>query len=262
MYKKILFMTVVSLFTATIMASCTAEPSTSSNETVDSQVTSSEENTAAVDEESSEIALESSETEEVSGYSANTCVSHTFSYHSISAELINYVGEEEGHAWTATTADESNDPYNRIGEDMTILAFIENFDIPKETFIEVTRSHVTDDFLDTLQMTREEYYEEFGYTDEQIDALYSGDQDSIDRAFCGPLAFINESDQKVYSIYWLADHSAEDYIAAQLPLERVEEVLQTASEEEYSAYSEFVSAIEPKLEQAYALAEQENSAAE
>lgn len=197
---------------------------------------------------------EATETE-VGGSYNGTCMEHTFSYHFISGELIDYVGKEEGHAWTNSTADGSNDPYNRIGEDMTILAFIQEFDIPKETFIEVTRSRITDDFLDNIEMTREEYYETFGYTDEQIDALYSGDQDAIDRAFCGPLAFVNEADQKVYSIYWLMDHTAEDYAAAQLSLNQVEEVLQTASEEEYGERYDLIEKVEPKLTQAYALEE-------
>ena len=179
---------------------------------------------------------EATETE-VGGSYNGTCMEHTFSYHFISGELIDYVGKEEGHAWTNSTADGSNDPYNRIGEDMTILAFIQEFDIPKETFIEVTRSRITDD------------------TDEQIDALYSGDQDAIDRAFCGPLAFVNEADQKVYSIYWLMDHTAEDYAAAQLSLNQVEEVLQTASEEEYGERYDLIEKVEPKLTQAYALEE-------
>ena len=238
------------------LVSCGDKTLTTESTPESSQTVQLENSDTTTDKEISIISdSESSVDEEVGGFSPDACMSHTFSYHSISAELINYVGKEEGHAWTSATADGSNDPYNRIGEDMTILAFIQEFDIPKETFIEVTRAHITDDFLDMLQMTREEYYEEFGYTDEQIDALYSGDQDAIDRAFCGPLAFVNEADQKVYSIYWLMDHTAEDYAAAQLSLNQVEEVLQTASEEEYGERYDLIEKVEPKLTQAYALEE-------
>ena len=49
---------------------------------------------------------EATETE-VGGSYNGTCMEHTFSYHFISGELIDYVGKEEGHAWTNSTADES-----------------------------------------------------------------------------------------------------------------------------------------------------------
>ena len=80
-----------------------------------------------------------------------------------------------------------------------------------------------------------EYYNKYSFTDEQIDALFSGDQGRVNRAFCGPLAFINEADGELYSIYWLAEHSAEDYTAAGLPLEQVWKVAALAQTEEFSS---------------------------
>ena len=103
----------------------------------------------------------------------------------------------------------------------------------------------------------DEYLEEFGYTDEQIDAIYSGDQKKINRAFCGSLAVYNENDGELYSIYWMAEHTAEDYIAAGLSLEQVREVVElsqsTEPKADYSQWSHYGKAVEPILEQAEAI---------
>lgn len=212
------------------------------------------ENSKSVSEPLPGLATKSDEDEtEVGGGSNDACTMHTFSYHSICAELINYVGQETGHEWVESVITTSQDPYKRIGEDMTILAFIEHFNIPKDVFIEVTRTFITDAFLEIIQMTREDYYTEFGYTDEQIDALYSGDKRLINETFCGPLAFVNEADGELYSIYWLEEHTAEDYAAAGLPLEQVEAVLEAAASGDYGDQSQRIEAIEPALTQAYAL---------
>ena len=72
------------------------------------------------------------------------------------------------------------------------------------------------------------------YNQEQVDAIYSGDPVLIHKVFCGPLAFVNEADGELYSIYWLAEHTAEDYVTADLPAEKIEEVLLTAASEEYA----------------------------
>lgn len=205
-------------------------------------------------ENNSTLDLETSSDQEMGGTNAKRCMEHSLSYHSIDVSLMNYVGQEEAVEWAETTNRETTDEYRR-GEGVTIQAFIEKFNIPKDVFTELTQGTISQEFAESLGMTLEECYEEYGYTDEQIDALYSGDQDAIDRAFCGPLAFVNEADQKVYSIYWLMDHTAEDYAAAQLSLNQVEEVLQTASEEEYGERYDLIEKVEPKLTQAYALEE-------
>ena len=63
---------------------------------------------------------------------------------------------------------------------------------------------------------------------EQIDAIYSGDQKQINKAFCGPLALVGPEDGELYSIYWLADHNADDYLAAGLPLDKVRNIIEAA----------------------------------
>ena len=69
-----------------------------------------------------------------------------------------------------------------------------------------------------------------GYTDAQIDALYSGDQAKINEAFCGEMAYYNPEDGQLYSIYWLSDHTAEEYENAGIPETEVERILGLAEE--------------------------------
>lgn len=128
-------------------------------------------------------------------------------------------------------------------ETMSIVDFVDYFQIPKETFIELTRSDLDGDFL-------AEYDGITVYSLEMIDAIYSGDRRQINEAFCGDLALVNPGDGALYTIYWLAGHDAEDYIAARLPLDQVEQVVQRALSEDYAAWNAFGRIAEKNLEQA------------
>ena len=52
---------------------------------------------------------------------------------------------------------------------------------------------------------------------------------------------------------WLAEHTAEDYITAQIPLEKVENVLQAAQEAGVDTYMQYAEKAELSLEDAYVL---------
>ena len=166
------------------------------------------------------------------------CMVHKFLYHSYSTQLLNYVGYENFQKWSKSM--QSDPP-----KEMSIVTFVEHFQIPKETLIAVERATYTDDFAEYDGVTM--------LSLEQIDAIYSGDKRLINEAFCGPLAFVNEADGELYSIYWLEEHTAEDYAAAGLPLEQVEAVLEAAASGDYGDQSQRITAIEPALTQAYAL---------
>ena len=168
------------------------------------------------------------------------CMVHKFLYHSYSTQLLNYVGYENFQKWSKSM--QSDPP-----KEMSIVTFVEHFQIPKETLIAVERATYTDDFAEYDGVTM--------LSLEQIDAIYSGDKRLINEAFCGPLAFVNEADGELYSIYWLEEHTAEDYAAAGLPLEQVEAVLEAAASGDYGDQSQRITAIEPALAQAYVLAE-------
>ena len=67
----------------------------------------------------------------------------------------------------------------------------------------------------------------------------------------------NENDGELYSIYWMAEHTAEDYIAAGLSLDQVQKVVElsqsTEPKADYSLWSHYGKAVEPILEQAEAI---------
>ena len=166
------------------------------------------------------------------------CTEHTYTYHAVDGVLVDYVGQEKVHEWYDSIS--GRDEYNRVNEDFNILSFIQEFDIPKEKFIELTQGSVTDSLLEALEISYDEYLEEYGYTDAQIDALYSGDQAKINEAFCGEMAYYNPEDGQLYSIYWLSDHSAEDYENAGVPEAEVKRILGLAEEAggEYARFAE------------------------
>ena len=168
------------------------------------------------------------ESEEIAmGGEYTPCSEHTISYHYINVDLMRYVGEEQFDIWYENCT--PYDEYGRATENMTISAFVDYFDVPREVFEEIVDEWASEERLQALEMTREEYLAENGYTDEQIDAIYSGDQSQINEAFCGDLAYYNPSDGQLYSIYWLSDHTAADYQAAGVPVSEVERILEDAS---------------------------------
>lgn len=219
-------LSLIAVVTVLLISSCgqenTSSISSEPTSRVSSQLVESE-----LSSEFEEINEESGVVENTEmGGSVDACAEHIYTYHSVDSSLVDYVGQNEVHEWY--NAISAKDEYNRVNEDSSILSFIQEFDIPKSTFIEVTRNSITDTLLDALEITYDEYLIKYGYTDEQIDALYSGDQAEINRVFCGDMAYYNEEDGQLYSIYWLSDHTAEDCAEAELPVEEVQRILELA----------------------------------
>lgn len=205
-----------------------------------SSAISSEPSDASESAESSDRTEESTPSEDTPDIGGeDICPIHKLMYHSYDNTLINYVGEENAFEWGASL------PY--IGwETMNIVDFVNHFQIPKETFIELTRSGLDDEFL-------AEYDGVTVYSMEMINAIYSGDQKQINKAFCGPLALVGPEDGELYSIYWLADHNADDYLAAGLPLDQVQTVVELAQTEEYADWNYLGKAAEATLAEAEAI---------
>ena len=158
------------------------------------------------------------------------CLNHSFQFHSIDGRLIDeYVGQDIVNAWVQEV--ESRDQF------FSILSFIEKFEIPKDVLIYYTRDSIPASLLEALEMTLDEYCLQFGYTMEEIDALYSGDQSLINKVFCGPLAVYNENDGNLYSIEWLSEHTAREYLEVDLPLDRAQEVIDLAQTLEYIEFA-------------------------
>ena len=102
------------------------------------------------------------------------CSVHTASYHTIPLHLIMLAGSEEYSTWTESAADE---------EAVNIVRFVEYFQIPRADFEEMVAGRVTEDRLADFDMTKDEYLAAYGYTDAQIDAVYSGDAAAVEEAF-------------------------------------------------------------------------------
>ena len=147
-------------------------------------------------------------------------------YHQISSGLISYVGNEAFEEWLS-----QRDYY-------TIVEFIEYFKIPKDVFTELVRIDYTPEFCESFapELTLSEIQDILGYSLSEIDALYSGDQEQINRAFCGPLAFVNDADGEIYSIDWLVEHTPQEYIDAQLPFDQVQAVIDKTASDEFRFY--------------------------
>ena len=155
------------------------------------------------------------------------CSEHDPYYHVIDYDLILYVGEDNFNAWTNSFA--VTDEYGRPQEGISIASFLQHFDVPWD-IVEANSDY---------------------YSEDQLDAIYSGDQFQINEAFCGDLAYYNPSDGQLYSIYWLSDHTAADYQAAGVPISEVERILEDASAMGGS-YASLAEAAAPAAE-AYAL---------
>lgn len=147
-------------------------------------------------------------------------------YKSISSSLIGYVGQEAFEEWIGQE------------ENINIFTFIQYFKIPKDIFTQLVRYDLTPEFCESFapELTLSEIQDMLGYSFSEIDALYSGDQEQINRAFCGPLAFVNDADGEIYSIDWLVEHTPQEYIDAQLPLDQVQAVIDKTASDEFGLY--------------------------
>lgn len=152
---------------------------TAENEVVSGSSVVSEESSSAVSAEndaSEEADAPGGEQEIIDHPTGDSdgCSVHTASYHAVPLHLIMAVGSEEYNAWTESAADE---------EMVNIAQFVEHFQIPRADLEEMTASRVTEERLSDFDMTKEEYLAAYGYTDAQIEAIYSGDAAAVESAF-------------------------------------------------------------------------------
>ncbi len=73
-----------------------------------------------------------------------------------------------------------------------------------------------------------------------IEILCSGDQAAINRNFVSEYAALSE-DGSIYTVFWLAAHTAEEYEAAGLSEAAVDTALQNCAELEIPALDEYIS---------------------
>lgn len=157
----------------------------------------------------------------------------------IAPALIDYVGQDAYDAWAKRVSDEKT-VYTENGDgsgtasydvsvlnedgsvrygflDQSVASFLREFDISQETFA---------DLVPMAESGTDEYYSLRGryhcaYTDEQVDALYSGEREKLLQAFAGTYTLCQNGE--LYPIYWFERHTAEEYRAAGFTAEQLAE---------------------------------------
>lgn len=162
-----------------LLASCsqTAESEiVSSSEPVSESVSSEESSSSGASEEG----VPGGEQEIIERPTGDgECAVHTSSYHSIPLQLIMLAGSEEYSAWEDSLPEVNGSK----AEAVNIVDFVQQFQISREDFESFVAERVTEDRLADFDMTKDEYLATYGYTDAQIDAIYSGDPDAVSSAF-------------------------------------------------------------------------------
>lgn len=255
--KKYLF--ILLLLAVLAFTSCNSTATVSSSEdlasesSVDSDYVSSEDIVSTV---SSEEVLEEDEPETTNNVGGEDyCYAHKWVYHSFETELIEYIGWDEFNAWSSSCEDTCSS---------NIVAFVKYFDISKEELIAIQEEEcagLDESFWDAVYeaygMTEDEYMGSMMLSDEQIDAIYSGDEALIETLFSGALA-VDAEDGNRYSITWLESHSAEDYASAGISADSLEDMVSLiAEDDEYQKYRTEVASISEQMTEAIMLMEVE-----
>ena len=123
---------------------------------------------------------------------------YVFKFGNINSTLINLVGEKEAEDWF----DEQS---GTDTSEMTVLKFIEHFDITKEELTKaVSESKYPDGWIINLS---------------DIEVIYSEDANLINQTFVNEYALLYNGE--IYTPEWLYNHSIEEYAKEGLPIESV-----------------------------------------
>ncbi len=148
---------------------------------------------------------------------------YAFKYDSIPGELIGYIGDAKFDEWVQ---DSSTAPHN-------MQTCIEYFNL------------TLDDVLAALDPPETTEYEDY-LTISDVETLCSGDQAEINRTFVSPYAVVSESGD-IYTIFWLAEHDAQDYEEAGLSAAAIEAALEQAAALEIDAVNTYIEQVEDSL---------------
>ena len=128
---------------------------------------------------------------------------YIFKFGNIDSTLMSLVGEKEANLWIKEHI--SNRINNDETPEMTVLKFIEHFEIPKDKLIEaVSNSEQSDDWIINLS---------------DIEVIYSKDANLINQTFVNEYALLYNGE--IYTPEWLYNHSIEEYAKEGLPIESV-----------------------------------------
>ncbi len=134
---------------------------------------------------------------------------YNYAYQTIDGTLIRYIGSERFDDWVKNT----DTPHN-------MQTCIETFDLTPE---EIKQA------LDAGG----ERVEGMSLTDQEIDILCSGDQTAINRAFASDYAAVSDSGS-IYTLFWLASHTAADYEVEGISTEEIQSVLTALEADGYT----------------------------
>lgn len=135
-----------------------------------------------------------------------------FKFGNINSTLINLVGEKEAEEWINEHI--SGQKSGTDMSEMTVLGFIEHFDITKEELTKaVSESNYPDGWIINVS---------------DIEVIFSGDSDLITQTFVNEYALLHNG--VIYTPEWLYNHSLEDYTKEELPPEDVSACMSKMSE--------------------------------
>ena len=127
---------------------------------------------------------------------------YNWTYSGIDGSLMDYVGDGLFSDWI----NNDKEPHN-------LQTFIEYFDL------------TADEVKEVLGVNQPDYDDQdINPSSEEIDILCSGDQAAINRTFASEYAAVSDSGS-IYTILWLAEHTAADYEAEGIPKSEIESVI-------------------------------------
>lgn len=196
-------------------------------------------------EEISEVESSSDESDDNVG-GEDWCFAHNLMYHSFDPLLVDYVGMDNFEEWLERDGEECS---------ANIVSFVQDFQIPEDVLRNIvaqSTAGIDDAYYEETGLTPEDVFGVTALSDEQIDAIYSGDEAKIETAFAGYLA-ADAEDGSRYSLTWLESHTPEEYVEAGIKPESVNEMLSMIdSDNEYKKYRADVQEISDTLEEAEA----------
>ena len=231
------------LLSVLLLASC----GTAAN-TVSSDTTASSESSPSISSISSESSEESSESESMDNTGGEDwCFSHNLMYHSFDPLLVDYVGMDNFEEWLGQDGEECS---------ANIVSFVQAFQIPEDVLRDIvaqSTAGVDDAYYEETGLTPEDVFGVTVLSVEQIDAIYSGDEAKIETAFAGYLA-ADAEDGSRYSLTWLESHTPEEYAAAGIEPQSVEEMVsKIETDDEYKKYRAEVSVVSEQMAEAEAM---------
>ncbi len=136
---------------------------------------------------------------------------YVFKFGNINSTLIDLVGEKEAEEWINEHI--SGQKSGTDTSEMTVLRFIEHFDITKE---ELTKA-----------VSESEYPDGWIIDASDIEVIFSGDDDLIAQTFVNEYALLQNG--VIYTPEWLYNHSLEDYAREGLSAEAVSDCMSKMS---------------------------------